>query len=146
MKTIFNKRTIMILPVLVLVLLGSLSCVSCTKDDLETQNNFPFEVSVMPVPKQITNGETIEIRLAIERAEQYNDTKYFIRYFQNDGRGFLLLQNRRVLAPNDLYPLAPGPFRLYYTSGSNVSQSFTIWISDNFGNEKQLTFEFNSAN
>lgn len=146
MKTIFNKRTIMLLPVLVLVLLVSLSCVSCAKDDLETQNNFPFEVSVMPVPKEIANGETIEIRLALERTDQYSDTKYFIRYFQNDGRGFLLLQNRRVLTPNDLYPLAPGPFRLYYTSVSNVSQSFTIWISDNFGNEKQVTFQFNSIN
>jgi hypothetical protein len=36
-------------------------------------------------------------------------------------------------------------FRLYYTSNSTVSQSFDVWISDNFGNEKQLSFEFNNS-
>ncbi|MCC2600503.1 DUF3872 domain-containing protein [Sphingobacterium sp. FBM7-1] len=45
---------------------------------------------------------------------------------------------------NDLYNLPQTQFRLYYTSQSTVSQSFDIWISDNFGNEKQVSFQFNS--
>ena len=46
--------------------------------------------------------------------------------------------------PNDLYQLPVTQFRLYYTSQSAVSQSFDIWISDNFGNEKKVSFQFNN--
>ena len=48
-------------------------------------------------------------------------------------------------SPNDLYPLKSKEFRLYYTSQSLVSQSFDVWISDNFENEKKLSFQFNNA-
>jgi hypothetical protein len=34
---------------------------------------------------------------------------------------------------------------LYYTSGAEVSHSFDVWISDSSGNEKQMTFEFDSS-
>jgi hypothetical protein len=118
---------------------------SCDKNDLEIQKGVPFEVSVMPVPKEISNGQTIEIRLAIQRADNYNGTQYYIRYFQYDGQGSLQYYNELPYLPNDLYPLTAEQFRLYYTSQSNVTQFFTVWISDNFGNEKQLSFQLNST-
>lgn len=46
--------------------------------------------------------------------------------------------------PNDLYQLPEKQFQIYYTSKSTVTQSFDVWISDDFGNEKQLSFQFNS--
>ncbi|MFH6965225.1 DUF3872 domain-containing protein [Flavobacterium plurextorum] len=119
---------------------------SCDKDNLEIQKGFPFEVSVMPVPKEISNRQTIEIRLMIKRAENYIGTQYFIRYFQYDGQGTLQYYNELPYLPNDLYPLPAEQFRLYYTSQANVTHSFTIWISDNFGNEKQLNFQINTIN
>jgi|SRR5690606_8844436 len=117
---------------------------SCEKDELDIQQNYPFEVQVMPVPKEVTNGQTIEIRVTIERSGNFNDTKYFIRYFQFDGTGILRYHDEPPYLPNDLYNLSQTQFRLYYTSQSTVSQSFDIWISDNFGNEKQVSFQFNS--
>ena len=36
-----------------------------------------------------------------------------------------------------------GVFRLYYTSASEANQSLSVWISDSFGNEQKLDFEFN---
>jgi hypothetical protein len=118
---------------------------SCDKDNLEIQKGIPFEVSVMPVPKEISTSQTVEIRLAIQRTENYNGTQYYIRYFQYDGQGILRYYNEVPYLPNDLYPLPVEKFRLYYTSQSNVTQSFQVWISDNFGNEKQLSFQFNSS-
>lgn len=119
---------------------------SCSKDELEIQNDFPFEVKVMPIPKEIVNDNTVEIRLEIQPTGNYSNTQYYLRYFQFDGQGTLQYYDALPYLPNDLYPLQAKQFRLYYTSKSTVSQSFDVWISDNFGNEKQLSFEFNSSN
>ena len=128
------------------ILTASVSLVSCSKDDeLEIQNDFPFEVNVMPVPKDVANGQTLEIRITIQRTGNYSNTQYHLRYFQFDGTGTLRYYNEPPYLPNDLYSLTTEQFRLYYTSTSAVSQSFEIWISDNFDNEKQLSFQFNSS-
>ena len=148
MIAIFNKFRIGLSSIYVLlaILTASVILVSCSKDDeLEIQNDFPFEVNVMPVPKDIANGQTVEIRIAIQRTGNYSNTQYFLRYFQFDGQGTLQYFDEPPYQPNDLYPLTTEQFRLYYTSTSAVSQSFDVWISDNFGNEKQISFQFNSA-
>ena len=131
---------------LLAILSGSISLVSCSKDDeLEIQNDFPFEVNVMPVPKEVADGQTVEIRITIQRTGNYTNTQYFLRYFQFDGTGTLRYYDELPYLPNDLYPLPTQQFRLYYTSSSAVSQSFEVWISDSFGNEKQISFQFNSS-
>ena len=148
MITIFTKFRIGLLPVYLMlaILTASVSLVSCRKDDdLEIQNNFPFEVKVMPVPKDVANGQTVEIRVTIQRTGNYSNTQYYLRYFQFDGQGSLRYYDETPYLPNDLYLLPTEQFRLYYTSASAVSQSFDVWISDSFGNEKQLTFQFNSS-
>lgn len=149
MIAIFNKFRTGLLPlyVFLVILTASVTLVSCSKDDeLEIQNNFPFEVNVMPVSKDVANGQTVEIRITIKRTGNYNNTQYFLRYFQFDGQGILQYYNEPPYLPNDLYSLPTEQFRLYYTSTSTVSQSFDVWISDSFGNEKQIGFQFNSSN
>lgn len=132
--------------ILVAILTASISLVSCSKDyELEIQKDFPFEVKVMPVPKDVANGQTVEIRITIQRSGNYSNTQYYLRYFQFDGQGTLRYYDEPPYLPNDLYPLPAEQFRLYYTSTSTVSQSFEVWISDSFGNEKQVTFQFSSA-
>lgn len=145
MITFFYKFRIGLLLLLLAVLISSVTLLSRDKDELEIQNDFPFEVKVMPVPKDVANGQTVEIRITIERTGNYSNTQYFIRYFQFDGQGTLRYYNEPAYQPNDLYSIPTGQFRLYYTSSSTVSQSFEVWISDNFGNEKKLVFEFNSS-
>lgn len=66
MIAVFNKFRIGLSSIYVLlaILTASVASVSCSKDDeLEIQNDFPFEVRVMPVPKEIVNGSTVEIRI-----------------------------------------------------------------------------------
>ena len=145
MKVILSTFKKGLLPKLLAVLIGSLTLFSCDKNELEIRQNFPFELKVMPVPKDIANGGTVEIRITIEQAGHYLGAQYFIRYFQFDGQGTLRYYDQPKYLPNDLYPLQAEQFRLYYTSQSSVSQSFDVWISDNFGNEKQLSFQFNSS-
>jgi len=141
MKAIFKRSKRAVLA----VLMCSFTLVSCDQDKLEIQQDFPFEVKAMPVPKEIARGSTVEIRISIAQNNSYTGTRYFIRYFQFDGKGTLRYYDEPQYLPNDLYPLNSTEFRLYYTSQSAVSQSFEVWISDNFGNEKQLSFEFNSS-
>lgn len=142
MIAIFNKlKTGLVL----LILSASFSLPSCSEDDgLEIQNDFPFEINVMPVPKEVANGQTIEIRITIQRTGNYHNTQYYLRYFQFDGQGTLRYYDDAPYLPNDLYPLDKEQFRLYYTSNSTVSQSFDVWVSDSFGNEKQISFQFNN--
>lgn len=145
---IFNKLKMRLLPLYVLlaILTTSVTLISCSKDDeLEILNDFPFEVNVMPVPKEVANGQKVEIRITIQRTGNYSNTQYYLRYFQFDGQGTLQYYDESPYLPNDLYSLPTEQFRLYYTSASTVSQSFEVWISDSFGNEKQLSFEFNSS-
>ena len=117
---------------------------SCKKE-LDVQQNFPFEVKVLPVPKSIGKTDTVEIRCELHSPYQYDENRYFIRYFQYEGKGSLRTSLQgEVLLVNDVYPLASkGAFRLYYTSASEANQSLSVWISDSFGNEQKLDFEFN---
>ena len=131
--------------ILLAVFVCSVLLTSCERNELKIQQNYPFEVQVMPVPKEVGNGQTVEVRITIERSGNFHDTEYFIGYFQFDGQGTLRYYDEPPYMPNDLYLLPQTQFRLYYTSQSTVSQSFDIWIMDNFGNEKQVSFQFNSS-
>ena len=143
MKRLLNRSRLIWLVILAFTSAVVLS--SCDKEELEIQQNYPFEVRVMPVPGEVASGQTVEIRMTIERDGNFNDTEYFIRYFQFDGQGTLQYFSEPPYLPNDLYQLPATQFRLYYTSQSTVTQSFDVWVSDNFGNERQVSFQFNSG-
>nr|WP_312079319.1 DUF3872 domain-containing protein [Chryseobacterium sp.] len=130
------------IPVLLLI---EYSLSSCTNEELDVEQNFPFEVSVMPIPSGIANGQTVEIRIKILPQGKYKENKYFLRYFQFEGKGTLRYYNNKPYLPNDLYEIPQHEFRLYYTSQSDESELFDVWISDSFGNEKKLSFEFNNS-
>lgn len=147
MKLLFNnyKLRVQTIWMFVAVVFSSALLTSCDKDELDIQKNFPFDVNVMPVPGAIDSSQTVEIRLTIQRTGNFSGVSYKIRYFQFEGAGTLRYYNEPAYLPNDLYDLPQMQFRLYYTSQSTVTQSFDVWISDNFGNEKQLSFQFNSS-
>lgn len=137
-----TKRFLCILYVIPIMIFTEIILSSCINEELEIQQNFPFEVSVMPVPKDIAKEETVEIRIKIQPSGNFSETQYYFRYFQFDGTGTLKYYNDIPYSQNDSYELKNKEFRLYYTSTSQVSHSFKIWIIDNFGNEKELEFQF----
>ena len=113
-------------------------------DDLDVTQAYPFTVETMPVPKELAQGETAEIRFERVRESELDGAVYTIRYFQFDGEGTLKLDNGLVFLPNDRYLLENEKFRLYYTSECDESQSLTITVEDNFGNAFEWEVEFNN--
>lgn len=118
--------------------------VGACNDDVDIQQSYPFSIETMPVPKKLKVGETAEIRCQLHRDERFEETKYFIRYFQPDGTGTLKMSDGTVLLSNDLYPLPGETFQLYYTSASTDQQTVDVYFQDSFGTVQQLTFSFNN--
>ena len=125
----------------VIVIIGALS--SCS-EGLDVQQGYGFSVVTLPVPKRLAVGETAEIRCSLVREGIYDGARYFMRYFQPDGRGELRLQDGTPLTPNDLYDVPGDEFRLYYTSASDDNQVIDIYFQDNFGATFNLSFTFSN--
>ena len=113
-------------------------------DGLDVTQAYPFTVETMPVPKELAQGETAEIRCELVREGEFDGAVYTIRYFQFDGEGTLKLDNGLVFQLNDRYLLENEKFRMYYTSECDESQSLTITVEDNFGNSFEWETDFNN--
>lgn len=127
---------------LALAAVGSL-LTACDKE-LDIRQAYAFRLETMPVQTRIVRGETAEIRCTLVREGKYDGAHYTIRYFQPDGKGELRMDDGTLFLPNDRYPLTREVFRLYYTSASSDQQTIDIYVEDNFGQCKQLSFRFNN--
>ncbi len=125
---------------LVAMMLPALAC----SDDMDIRVRYLFDLETMPVQKKIIKGETAEIRCQLVKEGNYQDAKFFIRYFQPDGVGELRMDDGTVFKPNDLYPLKKETFRLYYTSRCKDQQVIDVYVQDSFGQVVQKTFSFQS--
>lgn len=131
--------------VLGLMLTGVMCLVACNSK-LDVQQVYEFDMATLPVQNKIVMGDEAEIRCELIREGEYQETAYYIRYFQPDGKGQLRLEDGTVLLPNDLYPLEKEEFRLYYKSLSTDQQTITVYIVDSHGQTIQKTFSFNNEN
>jgi len=130
--------------ILYTLLLSAIVC-ACS-NDLDINQVYTFDLATMPVQKKIVQNETAEIRCQLVKEGEYEQAKFFIRYFQPDGKGELRMDNGMVFLPNDRYPLNRTTFRLYYTSRSTDQQVIDIYIEDNFGQVVQKTFSWQNDN
>lgn len=125
---------------LVAMMLLALAC----SNDMDVRQNYLFDLATMPVQKEIVQGETAEIRCTIVKEGEYAENRFYIRYFQPDGKGELRMDDGTVFKPNDLYPLKKETFRLYYTSRCKDQQVIDVYVQDSFGQVVQKTFSFQS--
>lgn len=130
--------------ILFTLLLAAIAC-ACS-DDIDIRQSYEFKVTHLPVQKKLKINETIEIRCQLERSGRYDNTKYYLRYFQPDGKGELRMDDGTVFLPNDTYELTKETFLLYYTSQSEDQQVIDIYFSDNYQNTYQLSLSFNNDN
>lgn len=126
------------------LLLATIAC-ACS-DDIDIRQSYEFKITHLPVPKKLKVGQTAEIRCQLERSGRYDNAKYYLRYFQPDGKGELRTDDGTVFLPNDTYELNKEMFRLYYTSKSEDQQVIDIYFEDNYQNAFQLSFSFNNDN
>ena len=131
-------------PVLYILLLALAVC-GCN-EGLDITGDYAFDLITMPYPKKIIRGETVEIRCRIVKEGNSSEAKYFIRYFQTDGKGELRLDDDRVLLPNDLFLLTHEVFRLYYTSHCAEQQNLDVYVEDGLGRVVRKTFSFQNEN
>ncbi|WP_298826335.1 TraQ conjugal transfer family protein [uncultured Capnocytophaga sp.] len=132
MKKINQKIVIGLIAILCVSLFTS------CKKELAIEQNFPFEVKLLPIPKQLPLGGTAELRLEILPTQVYTENTYSLRYFSFEGKGTLRFEKGAPFVPNDSYPIPQKVFRLYYTAHSIGSHAFTLWLTDRFGNEKKI--------
>jgi len=130
--------------ILYTLLLSAIVC-ACS-NDLDINQVYTFDLATMPVQKKIVQNETAEIRCQLVKEGEYEQAKFFIRYFQPDGKGELRMDNGMIFLPNDRYPLDRTTFRLYYTSRSTDQQVIDVYIEDNFGQVVQKTFSWQNDN
>lgn len=122
------------------LLLCAIAC-ACS-NDLDIHQSYSFDLVSLPVQKKIAEGETVEIRCQLIKEGNYEQVEFFIRYFQPDGEGELMMDEGTVFLPNDRYPLNKTTFRLYYTSRSTENQVIDVYVEDNFGQVVQRTFSW----
>ena len=129
-----------IFSIIAIAVTGLLLC-SCN-DKLDVLQAYDFNLSTMPIQKRIKQGETAEIRCQLNKSGNYKQTKFYISYFQFDGRGTLKMDNGTLFLPNDSYPLDKETFRLYYTSECSDQQQFDLYVTDSFGQRYDLSISF----
>ena len=122
-----------------LAIIGLLAC-ACS-DDLDVRTDYEFSITHLPVPKRLKYGETAEIRLELVRSGSYTNAKYYVRFFQPDGKGELTLDGR-TLEPNDGYEIKKESFRMYYTSHCEERQVIDLTFYDNNKNQVELSLNF----
>lgn len=110
MNNVFNCKISNLLKYSFILFFISFIFNSCQDNDLQIEQDFPFEVTVMPVPNKIKENETVEIRISLNTESNFNETKYSIRYFQYEGNGKFQYDDPPYL-PNDEYAL---PQKLYF--------------------------------
>ena len=126
------------------LLLSAIVC-ACS-DDLDIHKVYTYDLVCMPVQKKIVQGETAEIRCQLVKEGEYEQAKFFIRYFQPDGFGELRLDDGMVFKPNDLYPLNKTTFRLYYTSSkyrnllSNIAITIRKYFKISYAESERMSF------
>lgn len=125
------------------LLLAAVVC-ACS-NDLDVNQVYSYDLVCMPIQKKIVQNETVEIPCELIKEGNYQQATYSIRYFQNEGKGQLLLNNR-VLAVNERHVLSGNKFSLLYTSLCTEQQSFDIYIEDNFGQSITKSFSFQNEN
>lgn len=121
-----------------------IACIACAcSSDLDIRQSYEFKVTHLPVPKRLKKGEVAEIRCQLIRSGEYENTKYYFRYFQPDGMGELKMDDGTIFLPNDTYNLPKEEFRLYYTSDSEDQHVIDLYFFDSFGQTYTLQFVFN---
>jgi len=134
-------KTISILGLIAFVI-TSILATACSKETLDIQKAYTYKLTHLPIPEVIAEKGTIEIRCTLEKQGDYKDASFNIRFFQNEGNGWVFLEDTPLAIPNDLYPLDKDTFRLYYTANSTENHQFDVYIEDNFGQSEKVSFEF----
>ena len=129
---------------------------SCN-DAIDILQDYDFSLSSWYLQEQIETGETVEIRFYLDREGDYEKAEYEIGYIQMEGKGEVTDSEGVRLVNREVRPLAEVPeldrenpvrqvFTLFYRSTSARRSELKFFVQDNFGQERELTVTFDTAN
>lgn len=125
------------------LLLGAIGC----NHKLEMQEGAPFEVSNMPYHNNATLRQPTEIRLNLNSEDSFEGTKYTVRYFPYQGKGYLRIGGAgKPLTPNDKFSVKRGDFRMYYTPLTTGAHQLELVFENNHGQSYTITLSFSVPN
>ncbi len=114
-------------------------------NDITVKQDFDFDVTHLPVPSQVGDGEEVELRFQLRHIEgRYDSNRHYVRYFPVQGKGTLVYEDS-VLRPNDTYRIGSDGFRMYYTAKAAGEHNLSFSFTDDFGHSHGLDISFNKA-
>lgn len=122
-------------------------------DKLDVQQEYDFSLSSWHLQNAIHKGESVEIRLTLNRSEDFLDTRYYIGYIQMEGKGEVYDKNGTMLVNRELHELesvadldrsdpCKQVFTLFYKSLSTKGSQIRFVIVDSFNQERTLDIAF----
>lgn len=112
-------------------------------NELKFQKDFEFEIEMLPIPRTVMLGVPVEMRFELSTiGGSYDSTRYFVRYFQYDGKGRLEDENGTMFFPNDSYLVPNKKFRLYFTPTSGDNHSLELVFYDSFKHQQVVELAF----
>ena len=126
--------------VLYTLLLAAIVC-ACN-DRLDIVQDYEYGVETLPLPKTMTDGETVSLEFSILRAGNYSPEKYRFRYFESDGAGQLSLGGK-VIPVNRFQDIEGDNFVLTYECLSDGEQQTLDFVFENsFGRRVDYSITF----
>ena len=118
------------------------SIVCACNDRLDIIQDYEYSVETLPLPKTMTNGETVNLEFSILRAGNFSQEKYKFRYFESDGAGSLVY-NGKVIPVNRFQDIKSDNFVLTYQCLSDGEQQTLDFVFENsFGRRVDYSITF----
>ena len=122
------------------MLIASIVC-ACN-DRLDIIQDYEYSVETLPLPKTMTNGETVNLEFSILRAGSYSQEKYKFRFFESAGAGQLTLGGK-VIPVNRFQDIKSDNFVLTYQCLSKGEQQTLDFVFENsFGRRVDYSITF----
>jgi hypothetical protein len=122
-----------------------IACIVCAcNDHLDIVQDYEYSVETLPLPKTMTNGETVNLEFSILRAGNYSAEKYKFRYFESGGTGQLSF-NGKVIPVNRFQDITSDNFVLTYECQCEEQQTLDFVFENSFGRRVDYTITFSGV-
>jgi hypothetical protein len=118
------------------------SVVCACNDNLDIIQDYGYRIETLPLPKNLKQGETVDLEFSILREGFYTGTLYKFRYFQSEGEGLLSYKDKAV-PMNRFQNIDSDNFVLVYQSLSENQQQRIDFVFENtFGRRVEYSITF----
>jgi len=120
------------------------ACIVCAcSDHLDIVQDYGYSVEILPLPKKMGQGKTVDLEFSIVREGYYSGTQYKFRYFQSAGTGSLSYKGQTV-PMNRFQDIDSDNFVLTYECQCAEQQELDFVFENNFGKKIEYSITFSA--